>query len=928
VAKLRRYPRGSEWRKWDLHLHAPGTKLSDEYGSGGTELLDRYCTALEESDVALFGITDYFSLASFFAVKERYGNLFPNSEKVLFPNVELRLNESVNRDQQEVHIHLILRPDIDEPLGDKLLGRLVTELKESHEGPRRSCKELVSTADFASATVSRQSIETAVEETFGKGHAQRENVLIVVAAGDSGNRPETGVRRKENLAEEIDRLSHATFGNASNVEFFLDPTRGRDDRTAVAKPVFSGCDAHSFGQLEALGKEVGAPDQRSVTWIKADPTFEGLLQTLVEPDSRVRLGAARPDRKEPYKVIDSIHFSGREDFPDHLMLNPNLVSVIGSRSSGKSALLAYIAHSVDKDYTEAQQLAADPSAKENSIGPAPGMTWGQVEDISCEINWAGGDGPGKVIYIPQNSLFWISEAPNEITAKILPTLYRLDPDFETAHRQMGAQMDAAGTEIRNAAGEWFRLAGEREASKSALRDLGDREAISETRITLESEIEKLREASSLSETETREYEELGQRLTAIDIRQREIEAAGQLLAPHLIRTTDGYEAASSVDATLRLVPAPVELPAAIRSEIEALIETTQEEARTKLANAMSEYQVKLDEELDGLRRERDTLRADNKALVDKNEANAEIEALVVEKKKQDEALERIEGSAAEIEQLGKSLDASVTRIEASILDRQAAVDQLKSTFDGKQRELRGDVGFSMEQQLSRTAQEALSHRLNRQQTSDFVDRDTGVDLDFCQEHVGEFLAAMHSGAQKVIKGQDREQVAIDVLLAGPEVRFTAEIEGDQIGGFDPSTMTPGKQALFALTLILNESEEAWPLLIDQPEDDLDSRSIYEVLVQYLCERKKERQIIMVSHDANLVIGADSEQVVVTNRHGDDRQNKDGRIFGYFSGSLEHSAECKDSPIAFELGGIREHSCEILDGGEEAFRKRQEKYKFR
>jgi hypothetical protein len=49
--------------------------------------------------------------------------------------------------------------------------------------------------------------------------------------------------------------------------------------------------------------------------------------------------------------------------------------------------------------------------------------------------------------------------------------------------------------------------------------------------------------------------------------------------------------------------------------------------------------------------------------------------------------------------------------------------------------------------------------------------------------------------------------------------------------------------------------------------------IYEVLVKYLCERKAERQIIMVSHDANLVIGADSEQVIVANRHGDEGREK-------------------------------------------------------
>jgi len=55
------------------------------------------------------------------------------------------------------------------------------------------------------------------------------------------------------------------------------------------------------------------------------------------------------------------------------------------------------------------------------------------------------------------------------------------------------------------------------------------------------------------------------------------------------------------------------------------------------------------------------------------------------------------------------------------------------------------------------------------------------------------------------------------------VVFTAEMEGDKIGGFSESTMTPGKRALFALRLILDESEDTWPLLIDQPEDDLDSK---------------------------------------------------------------------------------------------------------
>jgi ABC-type lipoprotein export system ATPase subunit len=89
-------------------------------------------------------------------------------------------------------------------------------------------------------------------------------------------------------------------------------------------------------------------------------------------------------------------------------------------------------------------------------------------------------------------------------------------------------------------------------------------------------------------------------------------------------------------------------------------------------------------------------------------------------------------------------------------------------------------------------------------------------------------------------------------------------------------------------LILAESNEPWPLLIDQPEDDLDSRSICDVIIKELMRRKRERQVIMVSHNANLVIGADSEEIIVANRHGADRPNRDEKTFAYLTGSLEHS----------------------------------------
>ena len=199
-------------------------------------------------------------------------------------------------------------------------------------------------------------------------------------------------------------------------------------------------------------------------------------------------------------------------------------------------------------------------------------------------------------------------------------------------------------------------------------------------------------------------------------------------------------------------------------------------------------------------------------------------------------------------------------------------------------------------------------------------------IDDAQEDPASFLRYCEDDTIPLKKGVDRHDFARRVLTAEPEMRFAAIMDGDRIGGYSASTMTPGKQALFALTLILHESDAPWPLLIDQPEDDLDSRSIFAAVVPYLLKRKQERQIIMVTHDANLVVGADAEAVIVANRHGDDRPNLHGREFDYRTGSIEDLTADPESASTLAKQGIRDHCCDILDGGTEAFLKRKDKYR--
>ncbi len=133
-----------------------------------------------------------------------------------------------------------------------------------------------------------------------------------------------------------------------------------------------------------------------------------------------------------------------------------------------------------------------------------------------------------------------------------------------------------------------------------------------------------------------------------------------------------------------------------------------------------------------------------------------------------------------------------------------------------------------------------------------------------------------------------------------------------------------------LRLLIDLSDEEWPILLDQPEDDLDNRSVYNDLVSYIKKKKKRRQIIIVTHNPNLTVGADAEEVVVANQDGQENRRENRKYkFEYVSGSLENTFELLESQekaILFRKG-IRQHVCEVLEGGEEAFKKREMKYNF-
>ena len=131
--------------------------------------------------------------------------------------------------------------------------------------------------------------------------------------------------------------------------------------------------------------------------------------------------------------------------------------------------------------------------------------------------------------------------------------------------------------------------------------------------------------------------------------------------------------------------------------------------------------------------------------------------------------------------------------------------------------------------------------------------------------------------------------------------------GLQYDGVDIEQLSPGTRGIVLLLLYLAiDAEDDRPLIIDQPEENLDPQSIFQELVYRFRDAKKRRQIIIVTHNANLVVNTDADQVIVANCG----PHRAGQLpfITYESGGLENAS-------------IRRHVCDILEGGERAFRER-------
>lgn len=954
--------RGSEWKKWDLHVHAPGTKMNDGYKikyvpqeyieSINKEYKNYYrdkgCEPLKNediiwfywihiihnSDVQVIGVTDYFSLDSYFIAQRYYRQYMrihkqdKRTKKILFPNMELRASYAFNKEFQHANMHLIFNPKIKPDQKNTIMNNIPLNTKRKKPDGTKHYLIDVNNSNVKSATVDINRVIQELEEIFGKNY--KEYIRIISSGNDDGiSTKGLNIPRNDNIRDDYVEMTDGIFTmNEKSLDYW--PKN-------YGMPVFGGSDAHNFSNLEKkLGKQgADLDDSWKTTWIKAEPTFEGFKQVFIEPEDRVKVQEQEPDTKSNYAWIKEVQFDAPGFFPEKILLNRNLNSIIGSRSSGKSALLGYISQAVGN------------IPEGNSEELAAGISWEKAKDMKCSVLWADGDktnhelneGQKSVIYIPQNHLFNIASDPERVTSTIQKTLYTVHSESKKKIDLFDQKEKQYREDIRRTLNAYFEQFIKIENLQLQKKEYPALHTLEEDYGNQEIKLNNLRKQNHLTEDESKLVTSLKNRIGEIE---------DTILKKSLYSSTQ----APTVDVTgmLNNISIPEGSDPCMVEEINIYLRNTINKASEEVTKIYKKYYDKNIESINELQDELNKIKTLHKELLDKSEATPMLEtenARLYELKNKIKIIKELDTEIINTEsEAAKFLQSLTHKINHGDDIIKEAFGEKNINWIINKTKISPTVGYSDDYLINI---ESHIDKRSIQKIRDYTDnisKKFSINVIISTEdgnNIKSFVETIMCDPKKFLEDQQGSKTRVvnlkgykgksnplhsfmeDILVSPREVRLSAEYEEDNIGGYKKSTMTPGKQAIFALELILANANSEWPLLIDQPEDDLDSRSIYYSVVSALRELKKKRQIIMVTHDANLVIGSDSEEVIVVNRNGVDRPNTNGQFFNYATGSLENTKKKGNNCDTLSSQGIRDHCCEILDGGEEAFQKRQSKY---
>lgn len=673
-------------------------------------------------------------------------------------------------------------------------------------------------------------------------------------------------------------------------------------------------------------RDVASPEDLScpaaTCWIKmSEVGIEGLRQAFLDPGSRIRLNSesATADHAE----ISAIAWQGGFLDGAAVRLNPNLNVLVGGRGAGKSTVVESlrivfgleplggdarescegILRNVLRNGTKISLLVKStrPTTREYRIErtvPHPAVVRdgasGKLLDVAPKDIL-----PGVEVY-GQHEISELAKSPEKLT-QLLRRFMVEDDKFGVRKDTLQRELDKSKTRI-------VETSKERSQAEERLAELP---ALEETLKRYESAgLEQDLKEQSQVVSEERKLSTVSERMEpfyeSLETLQQELPIDRTFLSEKSLKGLPGKTILRDADKVLK------KLNSEIERHVKAL-NTSLEEANTDMQAIQKRFEARKHQVQTDYEKK---LRELQKSRIDGDEfinLRRKIESLGSIKKR----MQDIKRADAEFKEHRRKLLADWAEAKGS------EFRALERAGKRVTRKLKGRVRVTIDyggnrEPLFQTMQNIVGGRLieskNALSNTDHLSPEG-------------FVTACRDGAETLVekfgipKNQAEKiaQMPEDalMLIEGLEFPSTTKVELNTAGEGKNEIwrsldqLSTGQRATAILLLLLLDSDA--PLVVDQPEDDLDNRFITDGIVPLVRREKRQRQLIFSTHNANIPVLGDAELIVGLSASGE-AEGGNAEIFPGHAGSID-------------VAPVRELIGELLEGGEEAFERRRRKYGF-
>lgn len=723
----------------------------------------------------------------------------------------------------------------------------------------------------------------------------------------------------------------------------LDVVEGRDrawSRSDCHPAYVMSSDAKSLKQ-DAQGQPVANSLGYRHTWLKmSKPSIEALRQAFLDPLSRIQLLGARPSEALVHPRITKVSVRGAKFLVDQeVHFSEGFNCVIGGRGSGKSSLLEYVRFAIGLEEPAAKGEEDDPSLqrkrkllKESLTAEAElRVTFEVGNGVSDTLVYAPGKPVGQQRWLEGREVADLNTVLRQLQLQFFSqgelsrmtngtqgqaqVLSLIDTaagasllELKAAERDLKARLKSLFQSTRDAARLQAEVAEAQQEAVELERQLKAREAVQEdshlNQLALEARrhLNRMKSADApVVEAVNQVLQRLGTPLEALSANadkwpnadwfkgsMARMEQARADLVTAIAKAMEGYQQAMATCVGDGATQATEDAIGAVQERFRAACVASgiREDDIARMQGVEEKRQEKLK-----LVDERQKRLADVQSEADKfPEVLGELHA--VWRSQFDARRATAEAIQAAVASQTVRLTTALMSDEASF--RAAWARLAPSDKRGKLARRWDDFGDELFRAWPRRGDASVWETLEAART------DTGL-----LETV--LLEGLHQSLFAHLDSDNIRPLWEDVRISRVSDGIDVELlrEDRTVAGSMSGALSEGQRNTVLLNLMLARGEG--PIVIDQPEDELDSSFIYRTLVRDLRAAKSKRQLIVATHNANLPVNADAEQIYAL-------EARDGRGKRRAQGGLDRK-------------GVAEAVLDIMEGSEQAFKQRSEKYHF-